>query len=513
MENQANSKACTNTVNALTVPFSFTHGISSWPPVAGKEFIIEGDSVKKVVHGSIASGVIRNVKVKGLLGFAEYIAGFGEADFVINGTSPALADGLAHPLCTAKKPVSNGVARTRENFPFFDSRFKAFIDFDAPSDVPCPDHLERLARVVEIYPPFADVGFCIRPSASCGIYREGELEPGTRTGGERWDFLFKSGLDVGKFVEEFKQRAWLAGYGHVNIDKGGSRHLTVRLDKNTEIDLSVFQPERIDFCGSNPTREGVRRKKWSPIFIDGGCLELVEGLSPLEVAQAEMLMQAALEAAWPEAKQIADERRRELGKAAAKKISGSRGSKVEKSVVGTLERHAEAKSQSRTGLPVVYATLGQTLNFVGIDEVDAVDVLRNPESFIECTCDDPLEPEKGAKGIFYTGKHRQIFSFANYGYLLRLVKVDIVFDHENPVDTMDEVDAVLRAGKFPDLFERGGEIVKVSRTGQIKPIGKENLPIEVSRLVKFNEWKQSRDGAWSLVPMSPSVSWWLAYSN
>jgi hypothetical protein len=511
MEYKENSTICTSCDDALKMCFSFTHGTSSWPPVAGKEYIVKEGVVEKIVHGYVSSGTLRTVTVNGLQEHFQYIDKFNEADFTVSGTSPLLADGSPRPICTAKRHIPGGVARNRENFPYQDGPFKTFLDFDRPAGVPCPDWRETLAKLIEIYPEFADVGFCIRASASSGIYLEDDPEPKKHTGGERWDFLFRSGLDVEKFVEQFHLRTWLAGYGAVKIDKGGSKHLIIKIDEHTEIDLSVFPPEHIDFCGSNPTREGLRRRKWDPIFIKGGCLKLAPELSPVGVAQAQMLQQAALNAADPEAKQRRDARRAELGKVAARTTGSAR---VGKTVSETLERRESVKSQSRTGYPIIHASLGQRLNFVGIGDVDVVDVLRDSEAYDECTCDDPINPEKGAKAIFYSGKHRQVFSFASHGYLLRLAKVEINFDHEHPLDTMREVDCILCSGKFPDLFVRGGEIVKVSRDGQIKPVSKENLPMEVCRLVKFLEWRrQPRDGGWELAPMSPSLSWWQAYAN
>ncbi|WP_150046566.1 hypothetical protein [Methylomonas rhizoryzae] len=487
--------------NEIGVPFRFSRLRSEWPAVAGKEYMLGPDGgIRKVVHGSIARGLVQTISVTGLREFADHIGGYGESDCIILGRSDF--DDIA--LCTERQPVEGAIARTRANFPLRDEPLLVFFDLDRPTGEPLADVLEYVTTLRSIYPPLLDVGFMCRGSASAGVYRPGVDEvPTVRTGGVRLYWVLRSGLMLGHFASSFADVAWLNGWGRVKITASGHRRYAIYIDETTEIDLSVFAPERIDFCGANPCRDGVARVSWPVEYVGGGALSELWSLTPGQMAQAEAARAAAYADAEGEAREVARQWREGRGAAAPKAIR--------RQVVETLRR-VDSTEVSRTGLPVVRITGGHELDFEGVGVVDVLDVLRDPDRYDEMLSLDPVEPHRGWKGAFYAAR-RQIFSFACGGYLARLSRVEVVYDSEYPLRTMSEVDAVLCAGRYPDLYMRGGEVVQVSREGDIRPVSRELLAILIGRLVDFRRWEQRRDGSWECVAMQPTPQWWAAYAT
>jgi len=500
----------TSVCDASNVPLAVSVGTSHYPAIAGKSFDLAADgTIRKTVFGFVSYGTFQQHEVEGLPGFGELLDSFAENQFTVLGTSPELSGGDVVPFGSKNHPATSGLIRDKTNFTMPTRPCVVFFDLDRSSTAPAPAVEKTRGALIKVMPELADVGFLVRGSASAGVYRDGEVEPDVRTGGERLYFCLKDGTTLTHFKHVFFERAAVAGLVQVKIDKAGKRRFAVMLDENTELDLSVFSAERIDFNGPNRVGPGLLRKRWSAEFVPGGLLDAgVLTLSPAEAASAEALRVDMYEKAAPEAAVIAKRWREEHGKALPKAVG--------KTAVKTLERHyskleAESKGVSKSGLPIVHILPGMSLDFAKFDKIDVADVLREPGKFDDLCCLDPIEPEKGLRGRFYA-ENMHVFSFSSGGYLSKLTKIEVIFNHDRPLQTMQEIDAAMALG-CPDLFMRGGEVVQVGKDGVIKSITKELLPILAGRLVKFLEWKQNRAGEWNLVPMSPSVSFWQAFAS
>ena len=499
--------------DAADVEFSFTLGKSSLPEIAGKDFFVNADgTIGKTVFGNISTGTFQTVTMQGLEQFGDFLDGLQPNEFIVTGLADACRDAAIVPIALKNHPVPGGIARTLENFLPAAGHHLGYFDLDRAKGIVAPPVQETLATLYTIMPILKGVAFLGRGSASAGIYLDGEPEPMERTGGERLYFLFDSGLEIEKFISIFKTQAWCKGYGTVEIDKAGRRHPGIKLDEHTKVDMSVFSPERIDFCGPNRIGPGLKRKKWPNSHKPGGVLSLLGiNTSELEETTAAKNQQVAMDALATDAKAVAKQWRAAHGKdlKAAKMPD-----KLVDSILKTLENQdtilEEGGGLTKTGYPKIVFTVGHKLHFVNGDVVDVIDVLRSPESFDGQHCLDPLEPSKGDKAIFYANRNL-LFSFASGGYVVELKKIDIIFDHDQQLKVMKLLDAILSSGDRPDLFLHGPSLVQPTQAGALKDVQKELLPVLIGRFVNFKALKQSRDGSSSLASYSPNAAFWVAF--
>lgn len=87
------------------------------------------------------------------------------------------------------------------------------------------------------------------------------------------------------------ERLWLAGFGRYEVSKSGS------LLQRSLIDASVFQPERLDFCGGASCGKGLEQRLPDPVLFnpDAGYLDTRASLPDLtadEVSQLEALRES-----------------------------------------------------------------------------------------------------------------------------------------------------------------------------------------------------------------------------
>ena len=82
--------------------------------------------------------------------------------------------------------------------------------------------------------------------------------------------VVKNGKDIPRYLKVLSKRLWLAGHGHIMVDKAGRKHV------RSLVDTSVGSPERMIFEASPTLTDGLIQNKPAPELIDGHLLDTEE---------------------------------------------------------------------------------------------------------------------------------------------------------------------------------------------------------------------------------------------
>ena len=250
------------------------------------------------------------------------------------------------------------------------------IDIDEQTEGRCFPHRDVktddvLTILNDVVPGFKDAAKLIVPSTSAGIYAGDELM--TSDSNVHVYLFVKDGSDIERFGKTLLKRLWLAGHGHIALNKIGS------MLERCIIDTAVFSPERLDFVAGPILGDGLTEKKTEPKYIDGGYLDTTAllDLTPEE----EQLYNAKVEHKKNDPDCILASGRQ--FETAVKEHSQKTKKPIEES-----RRIIESR---RSG----DLHMDDEIVFQNINKVTVKDILADPSRFESEPCGDPNEPEQG----------------------------------------------------------------------------------------------------------------------
>ena len=139
------------------------------------------------------------------------------------------------------------------------------LDYDAPKDGPGLDRSELLDAIHEAVPELEATPKLWLPSSSSHICESGGKDL-TGLRGQRLYIALEEASDAPRVGDQIGLRLWAAGNGRLEISKSGS------LLKRSLIDLSVFQPSRLDFAAGASVGRGLEQRRGTPeLILPPGC--------------------------------------------------------------------------------------------------------------------------------------------------------------------------------------------------------------------------------------------------
>ncbi len=194
------------------------------------------------------------------------------------------------------------ITRTRDHFSWPDGPGVMMLDYDPPPDRPAFTCDELVAALVEACPALSTAPIVWRPSASSCIYA-GEQELRGITGQRLYVFV-QTASDISRAGQALFRRLWLVGHGRCELSKSGA------LLERSPIDSSVFQPERLDFCGGAECGKGLVQRLPAPQLLNSGAelldTALIPDLTPAEQSRLATIQSAAKRALEPDQARIRD---------------------------------------------------------------------------------------------------------------------------------------------------------------------------------------------------------------
>jgi len=425
--------------SSFTPVIHFTRFTTRKPDRLSKRFDQVGNVLVKEGGGNMQDGIAERLTVSSIAQFADLLPSLTPKQalsYGVNGHEQARVVTADH---LDKARAQGGdlpiIARTRDHFTWPDGPGILMLDYDPAPEGEALDMNQLRDALALTCIPLGNAPAIWRPSASSCIYSSDgqELRP---IAGQRFYIAVKNASDLSRAGAVLFDRLWLAGYGRYGLSKSGAFLL------RSVIDASVFQPERLDFCGGAALGKGLMQRLPAPITFnpDAPLLDTVTALPDLTPDERQQLdtLRAGMQESLRERQQeiraqwVADRVNERLAKVGPDKIDEARPEleRVYRQAAegGWLspdfELMVKAKG-SKSGKPITVAEL-----------------LRS-KVYHEATTLDPLEPDYPEGQARYVGwlnlnaKPRYLQSQAHGGTRYFLGDEPVAVDVDS-APTMDE---------------------------------------------------------------------------
>ncbi len=391
----------------------------------------------------------------------------------------------------------DAIARDREHFSFRESQPGILmLDCDV-RDGQAPTNLQEIDRIIaEIVPGWRETQRLWRASSSAYLYRsDGSKLIGM--GSWRGYAIVDDASAIPSVGAFIYQRLWELGHGYISISKSGQA-----LDRSL-IDSSVWQPERVDFAGEPVLESGITRRAPNPVLLEGAPFLATAGIkAPSTLAE------------W---RQSSEKLRKAKDDAKPQCLEVRKAYIAER--VGALKREFAKTSEKRLQALLRQATEHRFLSSDFVlyrpdgGSVTVGEILADPQKWHQARFADPLEPDyRDDKRIAYANLEPEpddypyIWSHAHGGMRYRLVResASLTLRKGERPRVVDGALAVIRGRG--ELFERGGEMVRVARD-IIRPVGDLWLNDYLGRHIRFCEIKDQNGHPVEVMADAPT---WLS---
>lgn len=245
-------------------------------------------------------------------------------------------------------------------------------------------------------------------SSSSYVYNAETGDQLSAAKGQRLYACVSSGADIPRAADALQIRAWLQGYGRIKISKSG--RLLVRC---ALFDVSVYQPNRIDFCADPVCHPPLDSRRPPPTFLGDENLLLdtaaaLPDLNQDEVNQYEALVRAAKQSKEEEAVLVKAAWKNEQVEAA-----------VERGWDPDVARRIYSQAADEGVLGPEFELITSEGEVLTVEQI-----LAQPEKFHERRFRDPIEPDyrndERVAVAFTLGSMPKIYSHAHGGVTYRL---------------------------------------------------------------------------------------------
>lgn len=456
------------------VDIRFTKITSHNPATLTKSFHLGPDGeLIKTPGGPLTDGIAETLTTD-IEGLKILIPGMGPATAVTWGTMRHTRARVVTEKRLSSTPAGEipVIARTR-----------TFIDFPAgPAVMPFDfdgfeaDHADAVHNfLIGLNPALKTAPMLIFPSASSGIHHGETCLRGLI--GWRALVIVADGTDIKRAGDTLFKSCWLQGNGKIVISESGAQLIRATLDG------CVYSGERLDFVSGAYCKPPLEQRRPEPVLYN-------ENAPPLDTRTIKSLTA-------PE--QIEYERLVTEAKAATKEEAAEKRNQwIERRIAEELAKHPNATDEEREAITATYKGAAKHrilhADFVLYDldgePFTVADALANPDAFDGRYIRDPLEPfgeNSRARLHLKTTGRPYIWSFyqqCRFTLTRTREKIQIT-----PGARVDTIERLLKITKLTGcIYYRGGEIVAVSDSGEVKPLDPPCLQFVLDGLVMFQKF-------------------------
>ena len=461
--------------------------------------MVDGE-LNKATVAEVFEGSMKVLSVESPSDFAEVLMSLSQDMCLTYGIPPRDAD-----LVTEKKWISMGrpdhcLPRSKHVFSWPSGPGIMMLDYDAPKDGASPkSNKDLIAALLDACPKVSDANLIWWPSTSSKIYAGEEMLTGVK--GQRIYLLVQDATDIERAGAVLNERLWFLGYGRYEISASGS------LLNRPLFDSTVWQSNHIDFAAGAKCGPGLEQRRGRPkVHGDDATFALLDtrlaipDLNTEETRIANSNKTAAQEKLKSEAEEV-------------KRVW------LASRINAIVERNphlneVDAKMLARRAVESKDLTADWPITIKGADgekaSITVLDALTDPEKYNGALTLDPLEPDydggRWVGKLFLLGARQNLYSFAHGGANFRLHRhpeqIEIVAG--KGTETSDRLIDVLR--RSPDIFDFGGELVRVGQAGALHPLDENSLRYTAGGLTQFYQWKKMPDGSAVMVLRDPPAS-------
>jgi hypothetical protein len=434
--------------------------------------------MRKETSAKLSRGQAQRVVVADLHGLKSNLDTLTSAQAVTWGVTKD--DSVA--VCTqsdTEAQQAGAIARTHENFKFRAAPGVMMLDHDGLPDGELSP-LQFRDRLIAAVPVLADAPMLWRPSASAGcVDPDGRILSGLTR--HRLYIPVVDAMLIPEAGKALEALLWAtAGAGWCDIGVAGQRLLRCL------VDVSVWQPERLDFAGPSVLVDGVTRAGVDGVIYGDATAQfnlrlLIDSATPSVQKQA----QAGLKEARAAVSEKCDTARRNWVTDKAPALAHRRGIKLAQAT-NVLER--AAVHQVLMGDFELTCSDGNVVN--------VAQLLDNPHRWHNTRFADPLDPDadkRVAVARLLNGTRPDLFSHRHGGmrYELRRQSARVQLGRGMRVDSTDAVLQVLRDRS--ELFDFGTNAIAFVADGKATPVSRDWLVDHLGRIAEFYSVKTERD--------------------
>lgn len=372
----------------MSTNLSFTRFTAITPKRLSKRFILAGDTLVKEGGGNMADGIAERLTVADLAEFAALLTNLRPNQaltYGINGHDRARVIPKDAPTHVGDDlPV---IHRTRDHFHWPEGAGLLMLDYDPAPDGKPLGVDELHAALATACPVLADAPAIWRPSASSCIHDRKTGAELRGVGGQRLYIPVLGASDISRAGAVLFDRLWLAGHGRFEVSKSGA------LLARSLIDASVFQPERLDFCGGADLGRGLEQRLPDPVLFNESAPYLDTRAELPDLTAEEESRLAAIRSEFGAALEAERQQVREIWIA-------------ERVAAGLADLPEERRETIRPRLEVTYrqaaegGRLGLDFELVAVKKGGKIrkaltvhELLRDRAAWHEATTTDPLEQD------------------------------------------------------------------------------------------------------------------------
>ncbi|MEI6618614.1 MAG: hypothetical protein WCO17_05800 [Betaproteobacteria bacterium] len=467
------------------------------PRCVTKEFNLVDGELNKATVAEVSEGTMSVRSVESPSGFAKLLMSLSHDMCLTYGIPPHDAD-----LVTEKKWIAMG--RPDDHLPRSKSKFSwpngpgiMMLDYDAPKDGAAALSMKALiGALLEACPLVGYANLIWWPSTSSKIYANEKMLTGVK--GQRIYLLVQDATDIERAGAVLNERLWALGYGRYEVSASGS------LLNRPLFDSSVWQSNHIDFAAGANCGPGLEQRRGRPkVHGDDATFTLLNTRVAIPELSAEesRLANENKTAAQEKLKIEAEEIKRVWLANRTKAIVEGNPHLSDTDAKILAKRAVESKDLTADWPITIKGSDGAKIS------ITVLEALNDPLKYDGALTLDHLEPEydggRFVGKLFLLGARSNLHSFAHGGANYRLhrhpEKIEIVAG--KGTQTSDRLIEVLR--RSPDIFDFGGELVRVGHAGVLHPLDENSLRYTAGGLTQFYLWKKLPDGSAEMVLKDP----------
>lgn len=470
----------------MPVPFCVITAVK--PNCVTKEFSLVEGQLQKKTTASVYEGFMETRSVETPEGFADLLVSLTSNQCLTYGLPPHDAALVTEDAWIKLGRPDGPLPRSNSVFAWSTGPGIMMLDYDAPKDGAKPlSRRELLKTLLAACPGINDANLIWWPSTSSHIYAGEHEISGLR--GQRFYVFVKDTTDIERAGAALNERLWAKGHGRYEVSQSGS------LLNRAVFDGAVWQSNRIDFAAGAKCGPGLEQRRGTPfVFGDPAAWNFLDTRNAIpELTEDETRLARSYQAnARSQVQDKADQAKIDWVTGRAKVIKERHPQINEGEAVMLARRAVESRALTGDWLITIKDVNGAR------KEITVIEALDHPEIYHGCITLDPLEPDydggRWVGKLYLLAARPNLNSLAHGGVNFRLnrhpQRIEIVTGKGR--ETTDLLlDVLLRS---PDIFDFGGELVRVGQSGELHPLDENSLRYVVGGLTQFWHMKQLPKG-------------------
>ena len=374
------------------------------------------------------------------------------------------------------------IPRTNETFFYPHSGGIMMLDYDPQELKKALPRDELISILRDVFPGLRKTALLWWTSSSSHIF-DGDTDL-TGLKGQRIYILVKDASDIPRAAKSLKEHLWAAGYGHFMISKSG------RLLERCLVDLSVYQPNGLDFAAGAVCDPPLEQRRGSPVIIPGE-FEFVDTTQAFPEPSDEVvaLAQVNRDKAKSAMKGEAEKKRNHYIDERASEMAGRDADEKSLEEARETVRRAVENTVLTGDFPLDVCEDGKII------KTSVGQVLDDPGRFHGLQTLDPLEPDyDGGRlvgKLYLLQSSPKLFSFAhgNRSFTLLRAVTRIQIIRGKMYEAVKQTCDVLAGA--PNFFDMGDTLVLVE-DGESFPLEDQSLKHAFGGIIQYYSQKISK---------------------